>query len=387
QIEITDYCISTRCLGCSRGNKRKKEQMSYQMFTSIVNDLSQMGNRSIVLSGGEPLIHPHIIEFLDFAAKLNMSIAVLTDGLAITSHNNLSEVMGRTVSSIRISIDGFTAEAYRKVRKVNHTLGDPIERLEKAMTLLSKAKQEKGAKLKHIGVCVTLYEKNVDEINAAIDWVSSHKMIDSLVFKFAHGTTDTISNTVNPYICSEKNVKDAIGLIERRAEDIVGNQEINVDYMRKYVGKMGVEAISSGKPTLEMYESGDVICFTPLLFSLVDASGGVYICCHTYYDNSDEHPDRLSFCMGSVKVNQKSYRDIWRETAFERVMKTHKWDTEKGTLICNCNMRDECTRHWKNNELFADAYRSYCQASLTGRQLIANEIQQFADASAQPFWM
>ncbi len=384
QIEVTDRCIVNRCLGCSRGLKTDPIDMSVDVYKRLVQDLSGMGTKSIVISGGEPLIHPQIEEILTFAKEMDMSVAVLTDGLALSDNETLVDVVGETVSSLRISVDGFSADSYRKIRQLNATAGDPIERVERGISRVAGARRDPSAKLEHIGVCMTLFRSNVAQIDSARQWVANQDGIDSLVFKFAHGTPDTVSRTRSRFTCSVQDIVTARAKISEEIDWGSANT-VNTQYVKTYVDTMSPEAIASGQPTSAVYDERGAVCFTPVLFSLVDPSGGVYICCHTYYDNSNEHEKRKDLLFGNVTTRR--FSDIWDKTAFQRVNKIHEWNRQRNAFICTCPMRNECTRHWKHNELMTQSFDGYRRSSLSGRKMVAEEIDRLADTGERPFWL
>ena len=74
-----------------------------------------------------------------------------------------------------------------------------------------------------------------------------------------------------------------------------------------YFRRLQLSNIVAGKPTLTLYQSKRTICFTPYLFSLVDAFGGVYVCCHLYDDNGlFTSEQRRKYIIGNLTTKRGS---------------------------------------------------------------------------------
>lgn len=80
-IEITQNCnlICRHCYEESSRTERKPE-MRFEDFTCIVDQLVQMGVKSIQLVGGEPLMHSKIIQMIDYVYGKFSYIEIYTNG-------------------------------------------------------------------------------------------------------------------------------------------------------------------------------------------------------------------------------------------------------------------------------------------------------------------
>lgn len=79
-IEVTSMC-NQKCLHCFLGNdlNRYTHQAKEKIFEHI-DTLVEAGVSQIVISGGEPLLHPNIEEVLLYAARSPISVTLLTNG-------------------------------------------------------------------------------------------------------------------------------------------------------------------------------------------------------------------------------------------------------------------------------------------------------------------
>ena len=76
-FEVTDACnfLCPYCLNPSRTNAF----MEVQSFKKIANILKQKGCDKVVLSGGEPLLHPHIKDMLIYLNERNFAVTLATN--------------------------------------------------------------------------------------------------------------------------------------------------------------------------------------------------------------------------------------------------------------------------------------------------------------------
>ena len=108
--------------------------------------------------------------------------------------------------------------------------------------------------------------------------------------------------------------------------------------------------IIEGLPTRKYYDSNKTTCFTTGLFSLIDAFGRTYVCCHLYDDNGTFKSDqREKYNIGNVTSN--SFESVWRSNAYQKIRKDL-------SPIDVCNMHcSNCTRHWIPNTVLTSLHR------------------------------
>ncbi len=396
QVEVTDRCHVRRCLGCTRGLANYPTDMDLKLYEELMISLREINTRNVVLSGGEPLAHRQAARLLEIARHQEMHVAVLTDGLSLANDDSLVEEVGRSVSSLRISLDGVTADSYRDVRffRKNHPFREaPVAHVERAIANMKAFREDDHSPLEHIGICTTLFERNAQEVERVRAWARDQP-VDSVVFKFAHGTPETIGLPKSKgFACSEGTVEQLVNLFAAAQRESDGSLLDNSPYMEGFIREMGAGHIASGKPTSGLYEKKKMVCFTPLLFALVDPKGGINICCHTYFDNSEGDKRRDEARVGYIgddpnKTGRKrSFKDIWEEEAFERVRRIHGWNADEDRLDCKCPMRGECTRHWRHNLGLTQVFRDYLLAGISGQRSIEKEIRDIAMGEDSAFWL
>ena len=102
-----------------------KDRLPREKMMEIVDDLEAMGVKAVTFSGGgEPLIYPHIAEAASKIGKAGIKLATLTNGSHL--HEDIAEAFARYGTWIRVSIDGWNAESYAKIRNVKLTEFDKV---------------------------------------------------------------------------------------------------------------------------------------------------------------------------------------------------------------------------------------------------------------------
>jgi radical SAM protein with 4Fe4S-binding SPASM domain len=114
-ICITEEC-NLKCVHCYQKNDRKT--MEYEKLTKILDDLKNNNILHLTITGGEPLIHPEIINILKYMKKLKFAVTLQTNGILINQGllNELKEILDNKTDTIQVSLEGSTAEIHNKQR-------------------------------------------------------------------------------------------------------------------------------------------------------------------------------------------------------------------------------------------------------------------------------
>ncbi|HYR84510.1 MAG TPA: radical SAM protein [Terriglobia bacterium] len=120
-VYLNDICNS-RCLTCAiwQNNERLRipgeRQMSDRILAELYGEIERWRPSQVLLSGGEPAMHPRLPDVVRRLEALGSRIALITNGLLLTSfsHEEL-----RPVSEVYISFDAPTPELYKTIRGVD----------------------------------------------------------------------------------------------------------------------------------------------------------------------------------------------------------------------------------------------------------------------------
>jgi MoaA/NifB/PqqE/SkfB family radical SAM enzyme len=102
-----------------------KDRLPREKMMEIVDDLVEMGVKAATFSGGgEPLIYPYIAEAVNRLGQSGIKVATLTNGSHL--HEEIAEAFARYGTWVRVSIDGWDAKSYAKIRNVKLTEFDLV---------------------------------------------------------------------------------------------------------------------------------------------------------------------------------------------------------------------------------------------------------------------
>lgn len=104
-LEITTGC-NLRCKHCYLETPRRPVHLSWDDFKIAIDQLVNAHITYIIFSGGEPLIHPEIFTFADYAKKRSLQVILVTNGQFVEQHPFEQYNVFRM---IQISLDGVPA--------------------------------------------------------------------------------------------------------------------------------------------------------------------------------------------------------------------------------------------------------------------------------------
>jgi radical SAM protein with 4Fe4S-binding SPASM domain len=81
---------------------------------------------SVTLTGGEPFVHPHIIEIVRLLRKANIRVGICTNGTCITQ-NQMERLVKIGNVHLNVSLDGFRPESHGKFRGDKTSFAKTIE--------------------------------------------------------------------------------------------------------------------------------------------------------------------------------------------------------------------------------------------------------------------
>lgn len=102
-IEITNIC-NRNCSFCP-GTKRAKRRMSFEEFSAVVKQLEGMTEYLYFHLMGEPLTHPELPRFIEYASALGFKCAITTNGTLLDTRGD--EILNSKPYKVNISLHFF----------------------------------------------------------------------------------------------------------------------------------------------------------------------------------------------------------------------------------------------------------------------------------------
>jgi cyclic pyranopterin phosphate synthase len=160
RISLTDRC-DLACVYCrpSRSDGYFERRLDDESWKAMVRALIQAGVTRIRITGGEPLLHPRVVELVRFIARLGV------EDLALTTNATRLEALARPLRDaglqrLTVSVDSLSPERFRRITRGG--------RLERVLAGVEAARSAGFEELKTN--TVVLRGENDDELEAIVRW-------------------------------------------------------------------------------------------------------------------------------------------------------------------------------------------------------------------------
>lgn len=119
---LTEGC-NLACRHCWMGPKFDSTGNHYatlpvDLFETAISEAKPLGLSGVKLTGGEPLLHPHIIRLLEIIRREKLKLTIETNGILCTPEIAV-EIAKSPKRFVSVSIDGIDAETHEWVRGVS----------------------------------------------------------------------------------------------------------------------------------------------------------------------------------------------------------------------------------------------------------------------------
>ena len=161
---ITRTC-NLKCVHCysSSTAQHYEGELSLDECFSVIDDLSQYGVQRLLLSGGEPTVHPHFFEIAEYASQKGLTLTLSTNGTRIDlPFAKKLKTLG--LAYIGISLDGIGA-VHDEFRGVQGTFDKVVRAFQSCKEVGQKA-----------GLRLTLTSHTVKNLDAILDFIEDQEI-------------------------------------------------------------------------------------------------------------------------------------------------------------------------------------------------------------------
>lgn len=200
-LAINNVC-EFECVHCYHPFYRQQSgfrqyNMTVEIFHKIADELGRFpGSALRFLAWGEPLLHPQIVEFTQYAHRVapHNPLTLITNGYWLSPDLSLS-LMQAGLSLVEISIDAATSESYNQIRKSHHANG--LERIEENIRQMLAKRICCDFKTR-IVVSFILHPTEASAREFALFEAKWTGIVDEIVKRPAHTFKGTIAGTPLP---------------------------------------------------------------------------------------------------------------------------------------------------------------------------------------------
>lgn len=322
---MTRRC-NLRCVHCYA----QSEDLSYDneldrgQTLAMIDDLAQFGVPVILFSGGEPLIHPKLAEYAEYAVKKGMRAVISTNGTLITKEKaKILKQIG--LSYVGISLDG--------LEKTHDKFRGMTGAFQKALTGIRNC-QEAGIK---VGLRFTINKRNVTEIPGIFDLLEKMEIPRACFYHLVYsGRGSSIANED----LTHEETRKALDLIMERTKDLHDRNHpkeiLTVDnhadgpYLYLKLLKEDPERAAEVLELLQMNEGNN----SGRGFGCISWDGEVY-------------PDQFSRDKSLGNIKEKPFSEIWMDESNEYLMKLKKKKNHVKGRCADCRWLDVCAGNFR----------------------------------------
>lgn len=322
---MTRRC-NLRCVHCYA----QSEDLSYdneldrKESLAMIDDLAAFGVPVILFSGGEPLVHPRLAEYAEYAVSKGMRAVISTNGTLITREKakTLKEI---GLSYVGISLDGLE-ETHDRFRGMKGAF-------QKAMTGIRNC-QEAGIK---VGLRFTINRRNVSEIPGIFEILERMNIPRACFYHLVYsGRGSSIANED----LSHEETRKALDLIMALTKDLHDRNHpkeiLTVDnhadgpYLYLKLLKENPERAAEVLELLQMNEGNN----SGRGFGCISWDGEVY-------------PDQFSRDKSLGNIRKRPFSEIWMDETNEYLMKLKQKKLYVKGRCADCRWLDICAGNFR----------------------------------------
>ena len=120
RISLTDHC-NLRCVYCMPKEgiqwQPRTDQLSAEEIARVVETAAQGGVKRIRLTGGEPLVHPHIVEIVRRIASIQNIEEVSLTTNAMLLERLAQPLADAGLTRVNISLDSLDADKFKRITR------------------------------------------------------------------------------------------------------------------------------------------------------------------------------------------------------------------------------------------------------------------------------
>lgn len=333
--ELTSKC-NERCVHCYIPHEDKNSEVSDELMFNVIRQCSEMGVLTIVFSGGEPMLHPHFLDFVRYAKDLDINVVVLTN-LTLLSDSIIECLKYKHPSCVNVSLYSMIPEVHDSITTIkgsfNITKNNILKLLEHGIS---------------VQINCPLMQENKESFQEVITWGEDHNCsvnVDYLIMARNDKSTDNLQHRL--YV--EDLEKVITKIVER--------------------DKVFQENLQTGIIVVKSDDKSDRVCGVGLTTLSMNCGGMVYPCAGWQKFNCGD-------------LNQVTLKEIWYKSPHVKYLRQLRMKDFKQCSGCSsqkyCQM---CMARNSNEDSNGDIFnipQITCEAAYIQHKVVDEYRNKFA---------
>ncbi len=276
QIDLTNDC-NNDCIGCwcnspllkdkKISDNIKQQTLPLEVVKKTIDQLHAMGTREIYFAGGgEPFMHPDIMEILEHVKSKGLRCYINTN-FTLVNEDIVKRLVDLKVDNLVVSVWAGKPQTY--LRTHPNKSQEMFFQIKGMLKLLNSLKKD----LPHTNIYNVISNMNYDELEQMLDLAIATDS-DSLEFT----VIDTIPNATDSLILTEEQRKQVIKSTRKIKERLSAKDKDKV----KVLGfEQFIRRVSNADAKNAKYDKNilsDLPCYIGWLFARILADGNVNFC-------------------------------------------------------------------------------------------------------------
>lgn len=308
QFDITNRC-NNNCLCCWNNSpllgepgdekrKGKAYELPFNLVKRTIRELRDMGTKTLFFAGGgEPFIHPQIMEILRYVKECDMRVFINTN-FTLIDRNRAKEIVDLKLDHIHVSLLAGRANTYALIHpnKTEETFYKIKEILQYIAWLKKKKNQHLYNPVPHINLYNVICNRNYKDINNMVDLALEVKAdtIELTPVDIVPGKTDSLLLNKEQIAGISRDVNVQLERLKKYNE----NEPVktNIEQCDNFLKRINSSDALRGK-----YESKTITgqpCYVGWVFARIKANGDVSPCLKAH---------RISI----GNIGEKPFKEIW----------------------------------------------------------------------------
>jgi len=130
-ISITEECPN-RCIHCALPDTDNKASLSPEEVNSVIDQATRMGTTMIIFDGGEPMVHPDLVEMVRYVDPDKAVATVFTSGTGLTPEKAAS-LKDAGLFAVNVSLDSPHIDEHDRMRGRSGVFEDALAAIKNSL--------------------------------------------------------------------------------------------------------------------------------------------------------------------------------------------------------------------------------------------------------------